>query len=207
MGREVRILDARSGVQQGDALPHGATVMGLEFSADARRLLVSTGEPDTGEGRILVWSVPEGRRLVDIRASERAIPAVAFTRHDREIVSASFDGSLRRHDAVQGLPTGDPWPLTELRLRRLSVGPSGQRMIVTGWSGKAWRLDVRLPATPMPDWVLELAECLAGERVLADGTVRRVGTAEFVDLRRRLGTLDPLDPWAAWASRFRLRDD
>ena len=67
-------------------------VTSLAFSPDGRTL--AAGDLS---GAIWIWDVPSGRLLADLRGHRSRISGLAF-RDDRELVSASWDKSLRRWD-------------------------------------------------------------------------------------------------------------
>ncbi|MFM9996366.1 MAG: serine/threonine-protein kinase [Phycisphaerales bacterium] len=101
----VMVWDARTGATLHDlATPVSASIVrSLAFSHGGDRL--AAGQIQRG---IVLWSVPDGRRLGEIRGHDEAVSGVWFSPDDQKLVSASWDRTVRVWDidaAASGLAT------------------------------------------------------------------------------------------------------
>ncbi|BAV33328.1 hypothetical protein SCL_1013 [Sulfuricaulis limicola] len=90
----------------------------------ASKVLASGGS----EGRIRLWSLPEGTELGGWTAHDGSLQGLQFLNHDREILSAGYDGLLalwtREGKLIKRLAT--PSPVTDM------VADEATALVVTG---------------------------------------------------------------------------
>jgi WD40 repeat protein len=94
-------------------LSHEGSVNAVAFSHDGK-LIVTVGEDSTtigmmdleseGPGTVQVWDMASGRQLMRLVGHEGPVTAVAISRDDRLIATASKDKTIRVWDATRGLP-------------------------------------------------------------------------------------------------------
>lgn len=78
---------------------------------------------------------------------------------------------------------------------RFVVSPNGDWIALYQHGRDGVLTSVKMPSTPAPPWVLDLAESIAGERILADDTVETLMPSEYMRLRARLSGLKGDDYW------------
>jgi WD40 repeat protein len=106
----------------------------LAFDGESKRL-ASGGS----EGRIRLWSLPEGKGLGGWQAHEGSLQGLQFLNHDREILSAGYDGVLARwaHDGKLLKRLVTPSPIIDM------VADEATALVVTGHRDghvRLWRL-------------------------------------------------------------------
>lgn len=112
---------------------------------DAARTLASGGS----EGRIRLWSLPQGRELAGWKAHDGSLQGLHFLNHDREILSAGYDGVLARwsRDGVLRQRVVTPAPITDM------VADEAAALVVTGHRDghvRLWRLADLSPLADLP---------------------------------------------------------
>ena len=106
----------------------------LAFDNDSKTL-ASGGS----EGRIRLWALPEGKEIAGWMAHGGSLQGLQFLNHDREILSAAYDGVLARWTRA-GTPLKrfvTPSPITDM-----AVDEAGA-LVITGHSDghvRLWRL-------------------------------------------------------------------
>ncbi|MCS7296997.1 MAG: caspase family protein [Bacteroidia bacterium] len=115
---------------------HTKGVRGLALSPD-QRILASAGL----DGKIMLWSLPEGLRLQTLEKHTDGVRAVAFSPDGRFLASAGKDGLL----CLWALPTGRLEKVLTLGvpLWTVAFSPNGQYLVVGGEGGllRLWRID------------------------------------------------------------------
>jgi WD40 repeat protein len=102
---------------------------------DESKTLASGGS----EGRIRLWNLPEGRELGGWTAHNGSLQGLHFLDHDREILSAGYDGVLARwtRDGKLLKRLATPSPITDM------VADEATALVVTGHRDghvRLWRL-------------------------------------------------------------------
>ncbi|GAB4515264.1 MAG: hypothetical protein Tsb0026_20820 [Sulfuricaulis sp.] len=106
----------------------------LVFDSDSKTL-ASGGS----EGRIRVWALPEGKEVAGWTAHTGSLQGLQFLNHDREILSAAYDGALARWTR-DGNPLKrfvTPSPITDMAVDEATA------LVITGHSDghvRLWRL-------------------------------------------------------------------
>jgi hypothetical protein len=112
-----------------------------------------------------------------------------------------MDGTARVWDASTGQP------LTEGLKHNGAVtsahfSPDGLRVVTTSKDHNARVWDVPLASPPIPDWLPELAEAVAGQRFNKKRLLESVSADEHVRLRQMLATASGTDIYSHWARWF-----
>lgn len=115
---------------------HTKGIRGLAFSPDGRTL-ASAGL----DGKVMLWTVPEGLRIKTLEKHTDGVRAVSFSPDGRYLASAGRDGLL----CIWALPTGRLEKVIELGvpLWAVSFSPNGQYLVASGDAGllRLWRMD------------------------------------------------------------------
>ena len=108
---------------------HDAHNNGYALAFDGESKTLASGG---SEGRIRLWSLPEGKALGGWTAHDGSLQGMQFLNHDREILSAGYDGVLARWTRdgklLQRLAT--PSPITDM-----VAHPSGAGFWLVGEDG------------------------------------------------------------------------
>lgn len=102
---------------------------------DCSETLASGGS----EGRLRLWHLPDGKELAGWKAHTDSVQGIQFLNHDRELLSAAYDGTLARwtRDGKLLKRLQTPAPVTSL-----AVDEAGD-LVITGHSDghvRLWRL-------------------------------------------------------------------
>ena len=146
---------------------------GYVLAFDSRSETLASGG---SEGRIRLWRLPDGKELAGWKAHADSLQGLQFLDHDRELLSAAYDGTLARwtRDGVLLKRLNTPAPITSM-----AADEAGD-LVITGHSDghvRLWRLaDLSLTR----DWhphrgaVRAVAYHAAGDQVASGGTDGRV---------------------------------
>ncbi len=124
------------------------------------------------EGRIRLWRLPDGKELAGWKAHTDSVQGLQFLDHDRELLSAAYDGTLARwrRDGTLLKRLQTPAPVTSL-----AVDEAGD-LAITGHSDghvRLWRL---AELTLVRDWQPHRGAVRAVAYHAADGQLASSGT-------------------------------
>ncbi|MCS7188781.1 MAG: caspase family protein [Bacteroidia bacterium] len=129
-------LDPTSFALQRVLRGHTRGVRGLAISPD-QRTLASAGL----DGKVMLWTIPEGLRIRTLEKHNEGVRAVAFSPDGRFLASAGKDGLVCLWNVASGrlektLSVGIP-------LWTVAFSPNGQYLVTGGEGGllKLWRID------------------------------------------------------------------
>ena len=179
-------------------LRHRDWLTGARLSPDGRRVLTSTQGSEA-----FVWDANTGARLTPALNHRRPVHRGVFSPDSAEVLTRSADGTFRRWDANTGLPMGEPFVASPDPLRpEAAAAPSWDwfaaatgRPEVVLWHEAPWPL-------PVPDWLPEIAEAVAGLRLERNGVETPVLATELLRLKARFAAEKSTDPWTRWAKWF-----
>ena len=189
-------LDPLSGKPNGPTISYTGDAEPLSFSQDER--VLATLSKDR---RIRFWSVENGSLIAPPLELRGQVNASAFSPDGRRFAIGMEDGTLQVWDVASGLP---------LSLRLPHSAPVTQ----VGWSKSGQQLfacihmtaivvhDFPELETPAPQWLAELAETIAGERIDADDATSRSDVLPLTKVRERLLASSPVSPWGQWLRWF-----
>ena len=109
---------------------------GYTLAFDSRSETLATGG---SEGRIRLWRLPDGKELFGWKAHTDSLQGLVFLDHDRELLSAGYDGALARwtRDGTLLKRLNTPAPVTSM------AADEAANLVVTGHSDghvRLWRL-------------------------------------------------------------------
>lgn len=193
------LVDAKTGVIE-RLLPHTGEVFHVAFSPDGNRLISTDAQ-----GQIRVWQIPDGRLELDVMAGFFQSQWAGFDPTTDSFAAITFDGRVTWWSAHNGQPLADSIHvgLSE-QLTRAAFQPQGSLLAVGGRDGFAL-IESPVSSSAVPDWIVDLAEAIAGTRILKDGSMENLPPEHLIDLRHRIGRDAHLSPlWERAAKRFAL---
>lgn len=138
-GDAVQIWEMPSGVEQRPLRGHSWNVLGVDFSADGKRL-VTASQDKTAK----IWNRRTGRELLTLQGHTAALTDAAFSPDGTRVATSSLDYTVRIWDASTGreLETfrahGESW------VRALTFSPDGDRLATAGGDCvRVWQLSPR----------------------------------------------------------------
>ncbi|HOY57320.1 MAG TPA: protein kinase [Verrucomicrobiota bacterium] len=177
---------------------HRDTLTGARLSPDGSRVLTSTSGNEA-----FVWDAATGARLTPPMRHRAWVHRSLFSPDGLEVLTRSDDGTFRRWHAATGLPMSEPYVVGPGQTRaEVAVAPGWDWFAAGAGSPEVavWR-EERWPL-PVPKWLPELAEAVAGVRFEANGVETPVPATEFLRLKAGLTNASATDPWTRWAKWF-----
>jgi WD40 repeat protein len=182
--KTARVWDVEAGRMVTAPLFHNDELQGrfhVQFSLDGHWIATSAGNVAR------IWDARTGAPRTPPIKHDGRVNSVRFSPDDLRFVTACDDGTARLWDAVSGHALSEP-----LRhggaVHYAEISPDGLR-VVTASADKTARIwDVPLAPMPAPDWLPELAEAVAGQRVDAQDMSRTVPVAALFQMRARIAS-------------------
>jgi WD40 repeat protein len=115
-----------------------------------------------GDG-MYVWDGANGRLLVGPVRLGALILSARFSPDGARLVTACDDGTACLWDPNTGQPLGEPWK-HQARVASAEFSPDGQYVVTGSWDGQVRFWPVVQAPVPLPLWIPDLAEALAGQR-------------------------------------------
>jgi len=109
---------------------HPSWIRGLAFSSDSR-FIASCGVSTLGGMPNRVWNVAEGREAFRLEGHTDAVHSIAMTPDNRQLVTGSFDKTLRLWDAATGAELGRT-ECDKHVAHALAVSPDGKYVLSGG---------------------------------------------------------------------------
>ncbi|KAL0945669.1 hypothetical protein HGRIS_014988 [Hohenbuehelia grisea] len=176
--RTIRIWDAETGEQLGDALKgHENWVTSVAFSSDGKR--IASG---SGDRTVRIWDAETGEQLGDaLKGHTREVTSVAFSSDGKRITSGSYDRTVRIWDAETGEQLGDALKGHGRGVTSVAFSSDGKR-IASGSGDRTVRIWDAETGEQLgdalkghEDWVRSVAISSDGKRIASgsdDRTVR-----------------------------------
>lgn len=140
----VRVYDAATNEPVGGTLPHKNKVSAAAFSADGKRLLTVSHQPngDEMEGHIRVWETATGELLGQPLIHPRSVLEASFSRDGRRVLTACQDGKVRLWDVDKNDLVGEPI-VHNKDLQRALFLSDGKRLLTLDVEGglRLWDAD------------------------------------------------------------------
>lgn len=144
-------------------LPHEGPVFCASFSPNGRAVATST---ESGIAR--AWDAATGQPLSEPMRHPGRVWFVKWSPDGQFLATTCTDGSARIWDALSGHLLAEPFAHQKGKeVRRAEFSPDGKRLLTASFDGtvKIWELTFLRPPVPVPGWLPELAESLAGKRI------------------------------------------
>jgi WD40 repeat protein len=167
----------------------------FELSPDGVRLVSIAGDG------MCLWDASDGRLLVGPVRLGALILSARFSPDGARLVTACDDGTACLWDPETGHPLSDPWQ-HRARVTAAEFSPDGKYVVTGSWDGQVRIWPIVQSPVPLPPWIPELAEALAGQRL--EGRRGDLGE-DGVHFAGR-GSV-PLGPQALFALRTKLLNE
>jgi WD40 repeat protein len=177
-------------------LQHDSSVRVAIFSPDGKRIVTGS---KVRAARI--WDAHTGQALTEPMMHNDAIRCATFSSDGSRVAIGSADKTARVWDAMSGQPLTEPL-LHDGEVVGVEFSPDGRRMATASGDGRVRLWDVPPVPVPVPTWLPELAEAIAGRRWESNRTVVTVPLTEVVALRKQLTTSISTDFHTRWAQWF-----
>jgi hypothetical protein len=148
-----------------------------------------------------VWDARTGQPITPPIIHHSQVCSVRFSPDGQQIVTSCYDGAARVWEAASGLPLSEP-------LRHAAAviyaefSPDGTRILTASRDHTARLWDLPQAPIPVPAWLPDLAEAVAGQRMDARDMSIAVPVAELFKLRQRLSELSGPGHYERWAQWF-----
>ena len=196
--KTARLWDARTGHPLTKPLGHHGPVHWARFSPNGE-WVVTASEDNTAR----VWNARTGEPLTEPLRHFGHLTAL-FSPDGLRVVTAGSDKTAKVWDALTGQPLAEllqaaavsgvvPWA---------EFSPDGQWVVTASNDGAARLWEVPLAPVPVPAWLPELAEAVAGQRFTPQRTPEWVSPEEFMRLKQRLTKSSGTDFYPRWAKWF-----
>ncbi len=181
-----QLWNAKTGERIGTGFLHPIPVTRARFSPDGGRLITAT---DRVSGAWL-WDTQTGRMLVEPNQRDESIRAIELSADGGRFMTASGERNAWLWDAWTGQRLSENLARPDTPLRSdnamAKFSPDG-RLVVIATDDKSLRI-LEAPAAPLPvpSWLPELAEGLAGQRFNQQGQLETVRPSELWAIQQRM---------------------
>ena len=195
----IRVLETSSGKPVLEPINPGGAVSSAEFTPDGSRILtnsynsVGLWNAHTGE---LLFTLRQPHHLTSARLSpDQRRMAIAYQ------VGGLFErnGPMRLWDVAAGLPVTEPLVEAECPADNVFFSPDGERVFASSGLGGVRVWEIPSARFPVPSWLPELAEAVAGLRVNAQGSIESFPAEQFQALKRQINAIVANDLYGRWA--------
>lgn len=180
----------------GRPLVHRGNVRSARFSPDGQRVLTVSVD-----NTARLWDARTGEPLTEPLTHEAPLISGYFSPDGRSMLTFSQEEVTRVWDTQTGHLLFEPLPDTG-KIHAASF-VSDETRLVTACSDQTLSLwDLPTLPLPVPHWLPELAEAVAGKCFDSQGRSTPVSAHRLFQLRQELGSLDGSGVYAQWAKWF-----
>jgi eukaryotic-like serine/threonine-protein kinase len=191
-----QIWDAGTGRPLTEPLKHDSWLNSAQFSADGEHIVTACADHSAR-----VWNARTGQPVTEPLQHGGQVASAQFSPDGRRVVTASWDNTARVWDARTGHAVTEPIK-HQGRVLSARFSPDGQQVLTASDDGTAQVWDIPVAPLPIPDWVAEIAEAAAAQRIGPHGLREPVAPARLFDLRRKLANSPGPDVYSRWARWF-----
>jgi dipeptidyl aminopeptidase/acylaminoacyl peptidase len=194
-----QVWDAETGKPLTEPLKHTSGVWSAQFSPDGKRIVTASRDRTAR-----VWDAQTGQLLTEPMKHGACVNSAQFSPDGKQIVTGSEDKTARMWDAQTGRPLTDPLKHGG-GVRSAQFSPDGKRIVTASQDGTARVWDIAPSGTGFPDWLLELAEAVAGGRLNPQGVLEATGqdpASVIGRIRQQLAQAPTNDDWVVWGRWF-----
>jgi len=188
-----RLWEAHTGQPLGEPLQHRDKVSVAQFSPDGERVVTASADKTAR-----VWNGHTGQALTEPLEHDSTVHSAQFSPNGKWVVTASYGGTARAWDARTGQPVGEPMRHAGA-VRSVEFSPDGRFILTASADGTARLWDLPVAPPPVPEWLPQLAEGIAGRRLNEEGSFGAVPTEEWLALRKTLLESSATDRYTRWA--------
>jgi len=167
----------------------------LDFSPDDGSLATAANNV------VQLWDTRTGEPSAPPIRLAGAVRSVRFSPDGQRLVTACKDGSAQLWDVMTGHALSDRMQ-HESSVRYAEFSADGKRVLTASSDGTARVWDVIKAPSPVPAWLPQLGEAVAGQRIEERETGVVVPVEELYRLRQRLSTNAMPDFYHHWAQWF-----
>ena len=142
-----------------------------------------------------------GKQLTEPLQHAELVMTARFSLASLRVITASKDGTVPVWDVGTGLKLGDPFRHNDWVVSA-RFSSEGRQVITASLDGTARIWEVPVATAPIPPWLGELAEAVAGQRLNPDRISESVSWTEYAELKARLAKISGSDPYLRCAQRF-----
>ncbi len=190
-----RIWDAETGRRLSRPLKHYAGLRWVEFSPDGSRVVTASGDSTAR-----IWDAKSSRPMGEPLTAQGELYQASFSRDGSLIATVSHDGTGEIWNGWTGQPVTEPM-LHGDWVSDLALSPNNQWFIAGRHSGDAYLWEVPVVDAAPPQWLADLAEAVACQRVREEG-FEFVPPTHLVDLRSELQRASQTNRWKQFADWF-----
>lgn len=197
------VWDAQSRVPLTRPMLHERSVNSAHFSPDGKWVLTCS---DDGTAR--VWDAPTGDPVSQPMRHKGKLALGQFSPDGRTILTGSQDGVARLWDARTGYPISEPLQ-HKGAITCIQFSPDGRRCLSIASSDALRVWDVMDAPVPVPAWVPDFVEAVAGRRLNARHEMESVSRESMQPFRQKFAEAREKDFYSRWANWFlyeRLKD-
>jgi WD40 repeat protein len=191
-----RLFEATTGRARGLPLQHEGVILSAHFSPDGKRVVTAD---ETGTTRI--WDVRTSLAITTATGQGAKLIRSYFSPDSLRVISRADDDTVRVWDAQSGLAVGDPLGHPG-PFGAISWSSDGEWLLTACGDGAARLWKIPRVWTPVPGWLAEFAEAVAGLRFNPQRVVELVPFAEFDRIRQQIRANPQTDTCTVWAKSF-----
>ena len=194
----VRVWNAVTGQLLVGPLRQQSGLYLVRYSPDGR--LLATASRD---GTARLWHAATGQPAAEPLRHGFEVEGIAFDPDGARVATASNDRTARVWDVATGHPLSEPFPQGSA-VHRAGFSADGRRLVTAGsGEGQAALIwDIPLPPLPVPDWLPDVVETLASERLNEAGLSEPVSLPAASVLAARAETGQGAEFYRRWARWF-----
>ena len=193
--KTVRLWDMRTGKMSAKPLTHSDELLqndSIHFSPDGSQIATAAG--NTAQ----IWNARDGQPTTPPIKHGAKLESVRFSPDGTRLITSCLDNTARVWDANSGHALSEPLNHGSYHAE---FSPDGQRVVTVG-KGTARIWDVPTVPLPVPDWLPDLAEAVAGQRIDDQDISLVTPIDELFKLRQRLGHVQETDYYHTWVKWF-----
>ena len=175
---------------------HEKAVFNAAFSHDGSRVITCSADRTAR-----IWETASGRQVGEPMRHPGGAWYGEFSPDNRFVLTGDDAGNARIWDAASGLPLNG-WVHNGRSLKRARLRPDGRQALSAAVDGTVRVWPVVVAPQPAPDWLAQLAEAVAGRRLLEEGTTEAVRSEKLRALRSDLSAQAGEDFYSRWARWF-----